>query len=168
MDNPPFAIGDHVWVVHASTHGRKDVPCPVCFGTLVNTLILGNGEHVETECGMCSLGYDGAQGVVGEWCATSSVRAATVTGLSLDGEDWHVSTTEHGGDIFATEAEAEAFRAEAHAKNEKIAERWWQDQQVSKRKGVGWTVGYARTEIRKLRKTLEYHESKIRAGRKNN
>lgn len=163
-DKPPFAFGQVVYVVEGSAHGQVDVPCPICFGQLYVTLILGNGEQQKVECEACGKGCSGPTGVVSAWKPWSKVVAATVTGLNHEGGKWRVSvsgihsSSEH---IFADEKTAEAFRESYHKELEDYARRMDEQNMMRHKKQHTWSASYHREHIRRLRQEMEYHEKKL-------
>jgi hypothetical protein len=162
MPAPPFQIGESVYVVEANAHGQIEVPCPICFGQLFVTLLLGNGTQEKVECEACGKGCEGPRGVVGAWAPWSKVVPSTVTALEFRGDEWRVGCGYHSSrEIFRTEEEAEARRKVLHAENETYAERMFENNIRNKKKNHAWTVRYHRECIARLKQEMSYHEKKL-------
>ncbi len=164
---PPFDFGQPVWIAWASAHHPEDAHCPVCDGKRFVTVVLGTGEQVPTDCEFCGRGYQGPRGTVTRYGPSSGVIPATVTGMVYkdpfgEGGKWRVETTGHrSGEIFATEAEAEARRKELHEAAEREAERSFKQQfESAKRKG-SWSVGYHRQQIKNLERQIAWHRERL-------
>ena len=71
---PKYGIGDEVYFVTSSCLHGVLVPCTLCFGKRKVTVILGNDERVESECGYCSHGIDPPSGLSKTWEPKASVR----------------------------------------------------------------------------------------------
>lgn len=112
-----FNIGD---VVYSASYGQiaKQVTCPVCFGKLKVTVILGNDERVEVDCDYCGKGYEDSKGYVTEYDYVAKAKCFVVnkidvkvgrdketrTYYSLEPEGYHYSYKEET--CFATKEEA--------------------------------------------------------------
>jgi len=162
----PVQIGQTVYEASAWSYGDKLVPCPVCYGQLFATLILGNGEQVKVECDGCGIGYNGPRGVVNEPCAGSRVSSFLVGGLAWNWGSWLIlDTSNHGRkwgvEVFATEAEAEARRVVLFEEAAKDAENRTFSIHKSKRKSPTWLVRYHREGIKRAERDLAYHTRKL-------
>ena len=164
MTKPPFEFGQQVWIATASAYARKEIKCPVCDGKCNVVLILGSGERVPVLCEFCQHGSDEPSGVACAHSPASSIRPATVTGLYRNGDKWEVQCGSPSAEreVFATEAEAEARRIVLHAEAEEEAKRNFEGQFKNARGKYSWTVGYHRGCIKRLRRQLEWHESRLR------
>lgn len=162
----PVQIGQTVYEARAWSYGDKSVPCPVCYGQLFATLILGNGEHVKVECDACGIGYNGPRGVVNERCAGSRIDTHIVAGLLSDGDGWKVldrsgSRYAWGSEVFETAEEAETQRAALFAEAVKDAENRTFQQREHKRKKLTWLAFYHRKGIKTAERDLAYHTRKL-------
>ena len=83
MDKPPFQLGDTVYVVQECRSMPVEKTCPVCFGKMRVTVILGNGKLEDTLCEYCGKGYEGPRGYVVDYELHSAVRQAIITGASF-------------------------------------------------------------------------------------
>lgn len=160
------AIGQTAYEARAWSYGDKLVPCPVCYGHLFATLILGNGEHVTVECDACGIGYDGPRGVVNEPCAGSRVDTFVVAGVLQNGDGWQAldhSGGRHawGDDAFATFLEADARRLVLFADAVRDAERRTSQQREHKRKKLTWVAYYNRRGIKTAERDLAYHTRRL-------
>jgi hypothetical protein len=141
--NPPFEIGQKIYVPWASAYLCEMVQCPICFGKKSVTLILGNGEHVPVECEGCGLGYNGPQGTIQARAPASGVRDEIISGMTLRGGEWIFEVGHeriNSRDIFTDLALAEAKRAELHAEAE---------------------ARYHREQIARCEQTLAWHKAKL-------
>ncbi len=163
----PFKIGDTVFVAEANAFCRVQKPCPICFGRLAVTLILGNGERTDVECGMCSAGFQGPRGTVNAYEVTSSVEERTVTGIVQEGEHWRVyehssAFSTRDGVIFKSREAAEARRKELHEEALAQSKRAFESQFTDQKGRQTWSAGYHRKEIKRLERSLEWHKAKLR------
>ena len=172
MNQPPFQLGQKVFLATASPNETREVPCPVCFGKKQVTLILGNGEQQPIECNYCALGYEAPRGVVVAYGVSSRVDEYEITGLRLEGydESWDFDlsgghrTRLSDGNIFADRASAEARRLVLHAEAERAAELRLEGSLKSKKKGLVWSAGYYRSRIADLNRQLAWHQNKLCAA----
>mgnify|MGYP000995902866 CR=1 FL=1 len=164
MSAPEFQIGEMVYYAEAYSCAEVEKPCPVCCGKLAVQIILGNGEIESIECEACAKGYGGPRGVVTEFAPTSRVGKGEITGVSKDNFNggWCYSVSgSTGRNIFRTEEEAEARRAELYAECLAQDERRNDAIIADKKKGLAWAVRYHREKIRSAEKDLEYHCRKL-------
>ncbi len=171
MNKQPYKIGQTVFVVDASPYAQTEIACPVCYGKLSVTLILGNGEHQDIECDYCSRGYHGPSGTVMDRAPHSSVAEKAVTGISHDqyGDRWRVECdgfTEDPANIFINAEMAEAYRARRHLEVEKTAADMNTDRRSHGGKTLPWSVGYARREIKDCERRIAHHKAKLSAHKK--
>jgi hypothetical protein len=164
-DKPPFEFGQTVFVVRADSHLQRDVPCPVCYGKLRVTVILGNDEQVSIECDYCTHGIGNRpSGTCHAWGPYSSVTETTVTGMVRKDGGWRIETPVYSPDthlIFANRDEAEAQRVILHAKAEKDAEaQAWACAQHARKK-LAWHVGYHNSQLRRAQFDVEWHGRKV-------
>lgn len=59
----PYALGTKLWW-HGTGQRRETMTCPECVGTLVVTIVLGNGETYGTNCRCCQSGIDPPRGII--------------------------------------------------------------------------------------------------------
>jgi len=159
-----FNVGEKVWI---ASHGRQEFhdPCPVCFGKLFVTVILGNGELVETPCSYCGLGFDGPRGWTTEYRIEASARQITITGREIR-EDEVTEVTYYGPGgycyskniVFETEAEAlaESNRlCEKETREHMTRSAWIKKDKI---KSFAWNAGYHLREAKSIREQIAYHE----------
>lgn len=163
----PFVIGQRWWAprVHPV---QVVVPCPVCFGQLAITVVLGNGEELGVPCEACGKGFSGPLGTITEWDHAPAVSEFVIAGVKSMHADrwWLVSTTGAEvlfDDLRATEAEAMAESEKRCAENH---ERNMRSHQHSRRatKDAGWSVQYHRRQIADLERRIAWHQSKLLTG----
>ena len=162
-----YNIGDTVWW---ATGGTKEVrhKCPVCFGKVSVTVILGNGEHVETECDYCTKPYGSRGGSVVEWEWTTDVKQIVIEGKEVrENHEGRKVEYRHGsyilrdGIICDTKEEAEEARksiAEKH--HEEELERLQRGKEHNL-KSYSWHVGYHQRCLKKAQAEIDYHSKKI-------
>ena len=164
----PFEIGQQMWeALYPPTRVR--VPCPVCFGQLAVTVVLGDGEHVGVPCEACGIGYDGPRGYIEEWRYEAAARPFVIAGVeSMRRDDWVVKNDDgwsiNYANLFATEHEA---LASARAQVESLMERQC-DTRRHKRQEVKralWSVRYHREQIQDLNRKIAWHRSKVESPR---
>lgn len=163
---PPFAFGQQVWVVSASSHYPTKEPCPICFGERAVVLILGNGEHQGVACDFCSRGCDPPSGEATVYRAMSRIYPGVVTGLEKEFDQWrirvdHASHLEDDAVVFADRDAAEARRIILHAEVEQRAQRLFEQTIAYGKKKTAWNAGYHRREIADLERKLAWHRDKL-------
>lgn len=166
-DAMSFKVGDTIWM---STNGNREVEktCPVCFGKMRVTLILGNDDRVELPCDYCGKGWDGPKGYVTEYEYVTKAEpfiigaietTVTETGATYKYREcrgWSCDTDR----LFATEAEAlddsqkrkAAYDVEQQTRAEYIKEKT--------NKSYSWNAGYHMRTAKRHRSDAEYHESR--------
>jgi len=168
MSDKIYNVGDSVWV--ASFELREEqIPCPVCFGTLRVTLILGNGESLTLPCDYCGKsGYEGPRGYVTEYrreprCKSATISAREIRENGVETEIHYSSPDSHSyrpADVFETQAEAIADaqrRADEMAKEEETR-AYHIKKNVNQT--YSWNAGYHLREAKRLKEQIAYHERK--------
>ncbi len=164
----PKKVGDSAWWAH---NGTKEVthPCPVCYGKLSVTVILGNDESVVTPCDYCGKGYGGPTGVCKEWEWVAGACLVTISAIetndSHEGKEVRYRTYNHSmidaSDLFDTKEEAEArceVRRQEHAEDERKRREVLKEYST---KSFSWHVGYHRREVKNHERSLEWHKSRV-------
>lgn len=166
--NHPLKVGDTVWFAQCGT--REVIrPCPVCFGKLAVTVILGNDEHIATPCDYCGKGYGGPTGVEREYEWIAKPTQITITGVTTEDRGngpecsyrFHEGYCADQGELFDTKEEAEArcaVKAAEHAEDERKRREWRKE---SAHKSFSWHVGYHRKEVREAKRRLAWHEARV-------
>jgi len=161
-----FNIGDVVWIARHGRQERHD-PCPVCFGKLVVTVILGNGDEVDTPCSYCGAGFDGPRGWVTEYRIEPATATTVIMGRESREQQGHApEITYHGlGCYCYSQAIVFATEGEALAESVKLCEKEIKEQEEracfikkNKIKSFAWNVGYHLREAKRLRDQIGYHE----------
>ncbi len=164
-----YQAGDEVWWAHYGMESVR-VECPICFGKMKVTLILGNGDHCEVLCDYCGKGFDGPMGYITEYRYQGGAELVTINEVrirsSLTDPDVFEYYTAHIGhfrqlepdDIFDTKEEALArsfLKSQEKAVNDvTMAERLKKDA----KKSFTWNAGYHLRAAKKARQDAEYHE----------
>jgi len=166
MSDKFFNIGDSVWIASFESKAEQ-IPCPVCFGSLKVTLILGNGDQIILPCEYCGKGYDGPRGYIKEYQCIPRSESVTITAKEThegDGKT-EIRYYSHGRiyeakDVFETQEGA------------MVAAREWAILQEEKEKtranylkanvnlSYSWNAGYHLQNAKRERQSAEYHEGK--------
>ncbi|MHA2253851.1 MAG: hypothetical protein ACXAD7_26090 [Candidatus Kariarchaeaceae archaeon] len=169
-----FRIGDKVWI--STFHIKKDikVPCPVCFGKLKVTLILGNDDHIELPCDYCGKGYEGPTGYdVHYQDAVAETEPITIGAMQVDvtpgGKKIDYYSTVNSCRYIYSDEKVFATQKEALEKAEELKNKWLKDESTradrikhNVNKSFSWNAGYHMKEARRIRRQIEYHESKAK------
>ncbi len=164
-DGKIFNIGDSVWIASFELQSEK-IPCPVCFGTLKVTLVLGNGDQVILPCDYCGKGDEGPKGYIEEYRRGPRSESIIITEreISETSEGRRVRYHSYNSryyeakDVFETTGEALAEsqkRADSMAEEEKNRA---EHLKKSVNKSYSWNVGYHLREVKRLKEQIIYHE----------
>lgn len=167
-DMKELKIGDIAWWASV---GQKQVniPCPVCYGELKVTLILGNNECFETPCDFCGKGYSGPLGYVTEYQWIAEPKVIVIDGISSECGSDGCKVRYKTYDNYSIDAE-ELFetKGEAQAKcDERVAEHDAEEKariargKENDKKSYSWNVGYYRSQIKKAKRDIEYAEARL-------
>lgn len=165
MNQPKFEFGQTVYYVDGGTNYRKRVPCPMCFGELFVTIILGNKEHQRIECGYCSHGCDRPSGTAIVWEPEASIVSGAIKGIQHTPEgSWiydiaYHSVSEH--EIYGSKEEAEPARLLRFTKEKERAEKYFVDSYKQAKPKQVWSAGYHRNHIKTDRRSIEWHELRL-------
>ena len=164
-----FNIGDEVWVARYSQNAAISVLCPICYGKLKVTLILGNGDSVELPCEYCGMGKVGGvpTGRVTEHQVVSSPARCTISGIEIE-----ISPTEeiiryrsesfvlYEDKTFATKEEAQEKGEELKEAREKEESTRIEYLKKDTKKSFSWNAGYHLSAVKRAERDLEYHRKK--------
>lgn len=158
-----YNIGDTVWWARTETVNDY-VTCPDCGGTAQITVLMYDGTKHSIECEGCKRGWNRATGKVSRFKRTGMPISVEITGLEIHKGEvrYHITGSRliDEQDLFLTREEAlekgnrdAAELEEQHKKavlnKEKPTKSW------------SWHVHYHRDVIRRLKKDIEYHESRL-------
>jgi len=166
MDKPSFQLGDTVYVVQGCRSMPVEKTCPVCFGKMRVTVILGNGKRENVLCEYCGKGYDGPRGYVVDYEPQSAVRQATITGVSFTNHKWEFAldygrTGAGESELYRDAESAEAARAKLMEEIKK-EEAWASMNRLNySKRDLTWSVGYHRKCIRNLEREAEHHRKQL-------
>lgn len=160
-------IGDKVWWATCGTR-EVEVPCPVCFGNRKVTLILGNGEHIETGCEYCEKDFESSRGYTTEYQRFSEVKEVSITGKEVREDEGgrmveyrYLNYCLDDRNAFSTREDAEtAVKAMISEYEDSEVKR----QAYKKKKNqshYSWSVGYHRKRLKDAQREVEYHSRKI-------
>ena len=171
--------GDVCWFASYGRSQERET-CPVCFGKLAVTIILGDDSAVETKCEYCSEGFGPPRGTVQTWKSGPTVERITIAGRAIEDNDGHVEVTykfnmsgsdccrsyrtARPDDLFdsETEAQAEANRRASEATREEFEMSLRRKHTGQTDRTNSWGVGYHRNEAKDHRRQAEYHEQACR------
>jgi hypothetical protein len=160
-----YNIDDKVWI---ASHGQKEVrkDCPVCYGQLFVTLVLGNGDEIRTPCDYCGKGYEGPKGYVLEYEYVAEPRQVTITDKtkaeSSDGiKCEYRSYDAYFDEVFDTKEEAEAKTLENIKEHEEQERKNIEWRKSHNHKTYSWHVGYSLKEIKEAKRKLDWHNQRV-------
>ena len=161
-----FNVGDKVWW---AKYERQEVKktCPICDGNLRVTVILGNGDHIETDCTYCERGFQ-QYGWVGEYEYVSAVELVPITRKEVN-EGENGRTVEYhynyycldNTNAFSTKEEAEVALQEKIKKAEDEDLRRMEYGKGENPRKYSWHVGYYQRQKKDALKTIERCDKKI-------
>ena len=177
MTDKEFNVGDKVWVAsYEKQQVKKD--CPICSGKMRVTLILGNGDLVETDCTYCERGFE-KYGWIYEYEYVSVVRQLNITRKEVnesasgrDVEYYHEHWTLAHDKSFLTKQEAgarlEDMILEAE-QNDLERIKYTKDQNPRK---YSWLIGYyqrlkrdALREIERCDRRVTFFKKKVKESK---
>jgi hypothetical protein len=162
-------INDTAWWAKCGTKDVK-IPCPVCYGKLKVTVILGNDEWFETPCDYCgSKTWEGAKGYVIEYQWVAEPEVFVVAGISSEcgGEGCKVQYKTHHGYLIDAEELFESKEAAQVRCDERIAEHDAEEKarlawgKENSKKSYSWHVGYYKREIKEAERKIEYAKARL-------
>ena len=159
---PRFGIGDRVWLAAYSTVDVQ-ATCPICFGKLFVTLILGDDSKVRLPCDYCGKGYEFPRGHITERHARPLALERTIDSVTVSAdrvEYGSACSTMPADNVHATEAEALAAAEEIAAKEQADRERSVEWGKHDAKKTFSWNAGYHMREAKALRAKAERHEER--------
>lgn len=166
-----FNIGDKVWWAKYRVETVKKT-CPICDGKLRVTVILGNGDHIETDCTYCERGFE-KYGWVEEYEYVSAVEQVQITHKEVNEGIGGRIVEYRFGNYCLTLNNAFETKEEAEEKlKEKIAKAQAEDlEKTEYRKNknprkYSWDVGYYQRQKRDALKTIERCDRKIKYFKK--
>lgn len=159
-----YKVGDVVWWATAENKQIEKV-CPICFGTLKVTLILGNGNQVVLPCDYCKCGCDGPFGTVREYEFVSGVKQMVIDHVFIQ-QQVSGDVVEYRSDhycldqenIFDTREAAEQRVIEICANMKLEQETRAENIKKNTNKSYSWNAGYHMREVKEAKKRIEYHE----------
>jgi hypothetical protein len=162
-----FNIGDKVWWAKYERQEVKKI-CPICFGKLWVTLILGDNSRVQTRCTYCERGYE-QYGYVVEYEYVSAVQEVPITHKEVregsngrDVEYRYENWVLDEGNAFATKEDAEARLQEMiKVQKQQDLERleYGKDHNAKK---YSWHVGYYQRKKKDAQREIEFYDAKIK------
>jgi len=158
-----YNVGDKVWYARS---GREEVnhTCPVCYGKLVVTLVLGNDEMIKLPCDYCGKGYESPKGYVVEYEWVSKPELLTIEAVNIKREA-RGDEVDYRSDrwvlypdrIFDTEEESLSKCEELSAKNTKDQEEIAIHVKANTNKTYSWKAGYHMRAVKQAEKDIASH-----------
>jgi len=161
-----FKVGDVVWRAACGTEQVRQT-CPVCFGKLFVTVILGDDSAVDTPCEYCGKGYDGQKGWVTEWeyVARPAVDTISEVRRTTDESGEHYGYRLSSGHVvpvvFATIEEAQEAADQARYTHEAEQARRRKEGKEHSARSFSWRVGYHQREVKEATRKLAYHSARV-------
>lgn len=160
--------GDKIWLAHVRQE-RINVTCPICFGKLKVTLILGDDSQVEVECDYCGKGFEGPQGYVTTYEFKSDPVQIEITGRGMHQSGIEeVWTYQYSGcyiansdQLFKTQAEAVVKCVELVAEHEENKAAHAEKRKQYGHKSYTWAAGYHLREIKSHEHQLAWHQQRV-------
>lgn len=160
----PFEVGQRWWAPKVYPT-QVVLPCPVCFGQLAVTVVLGDGEEIGVPCEACGRGFDGPRGTIVEYDHAPAVDEFIIAGVkSMHGGRWWLVSTAGAEanfeDLRASESEAMVESARRCAENH---ERNMQSRQHKRRATANatWSIQYHRKCISDLERQIAWHQGRL-------
>lgn len=162
-----FNVGDKVWWAKYQREPVKKT-CPICDGKMRVVVILGNGDHVETDCTYCERGFK-KYGWVEEYKYVSAVEQVEITNKEVsEGINGRTAEYRFGSwclnldNAFETKEEAEKKLEEkiVKAQKEDLERTEYAKNQNPRR--YSWDIGYYQRQKRDALKTIERCDRKIK------
>lgn len=160
-----YNVGDSVYAASFDLR-QESIPCPVCYGKLNVTLILGNGESVVFPCNFCGKGYDAPLGYITEYIRKPRCKLVTISGKGSREDENGVKIEYRTLDSYCLSPE-DVFETqeEAMIEAQKLADIQGEEEKTraiylkkDKMKSYSWNVGYHLREAKRLREQIAYHE----------
>ncbi len=172
MSTPKYAIGDKLFWATFNQHEPVYVECPDCGGTGRLRVIFHDETVVSIDCQNCSLGYDPPTGRVLIYQNKPDVTEVSISGMEIrKGEPTEYKAYIDGGPNYCPKVE-DLFETWELAKKraEELHEKYVEEQKervYKKEKNArtwAWNASYHRNLIKRAKKDIEYHTSKLDAA----
>jgi hypothetical protein len=159
-------LGDSIWVPRTGLR-QTLVLCPICYGKLAVTVILGNNDTVTTPCDYCGNGFEGPRGVVPEYSEDPSCELLTITGIEAITTVCGETVEYHCGSSVVKEDMAFTDRESAMVKARELTAELLRDERTraecikkNKLQSYSWNAGYHLREAKDAEKRAAYHREK--------
>lgn len=171
MAEHKLKVGDTVWYATNDSETER-LTCPDCGGTGRLRVTFHDETQVSIECRNCSVGYDPPTGFVEIYKRVPIARQHKIVGMTIDGEtvEWRLSHPSTGSYYIASSDDIFATAHEAQMRADKLATENYEEEKrriLTKEKDTrtwAWNASYHRGEIKRARKSIEYHEVKLAAA----
>lgn len=166
MTEKVYKVGDLVWYATYDSEEIK-VPCPVCYGNKVVTVVLGNGDKVAVECDYCGKGWQNALGYVTEYQRIPKAERRMITKRRIEDGSQGEEEIEYISDKYILKAER-MFETEEEAHNyaiglaEKATQEALDKPKYKQEKSYTWNAGYHMKAAKDKRREADYHEAKAK------
>lgn len=160
-------IGEKVWWATCENKQVR-IDCPICFGKKEVTLILGNEQHIKTDCDYCVSGFEPPKGFTMEYQRVSGVQEVAITGKEVvENEQGRKVEYRYQNYIldnqncFLTKEEAENRVSELI----KEYEQYEADRNIHRIKSnqskYSWKIGYYKKKLKDAQREIEIYSKKI-------
>ena len=165
MTKPRFNIGDEVYYVTSSCRYGVYKPCEICFGKCKVTIILGNGEHVDSECGYCQHGIDRPSGFQKTWEPRADIKFGAIRGIREHSEEgWTYDIgydTVHSPEMFTSREGAVPLMETRLSEEKERRAVFERDHFITATKKQIWSTGYHRSQIADYKRKMAWHEMRL-------
>ena len=161
---PKYQIGDYVYFVTSSCNYSKQINCPMCDGKCFVTIILGNGEHQEIQCGYCQRGIDPPSGKATTWGPESKIQSGSVSGIEQGYDHFRYKVNYHSleeHELFDNEDDAKPIRDEKLKQEIERSKLWFRDNFINAKKKQVWSAGYHKKCIEDAERTIDWHKMRL-------
>jgi len=161
-------VSDKIWLAQVCQERVKQT-CPICFGKLAVTLILGDDSQVAVECDYCGKGFEGPRGYVTTHESKSDPVQIEITGREMrQGGIEEVWTYQFGecyiaksDQLFETQAEAVVKCTALAAEHEEDKAARAEHRKQYGHKSFTWAAGYHLREIENHERQLAWHRKRV-------
>ena len=159
-----YQVGDQAWHARCDWRAVKKL-CPVCYGKLKVTLILGNEDSVTMPCDYCRVGFSTPTGEVEEYEHVIEPKLVTITAVELSISKTGTDVEYRDGCYVYRDDTLFRDKAGAIAKGEELKVALDKEQEVGaarikikKHEKYSWNAGYHLRLAKRDRESAERHE----------
>jgi len=161
-----FNIGDNVYNARCQWASKREL-CPICFGKLQVTLVLGNNDSVILPCNYCAPGFEYPTGCISIYDYIIEAELVTITDIKVEISSSGEIYKYHSGcysydteNLFTNKEDALKRAVELKEVLDRDQEKRIDWIKKDKKKSFSWDAGYHLRHIKDLKKEIERHEQK--------